>query len=774
MTNELKKTEGLNKKTDKSSIEKEFTRIKEGLKANSAKLADSIKHRVGAGDWKLTETDVSIEDGSDSIDLVFSAPDGKKEKYVIIDISIPHLGVGQKYALPGKAKSFQKEREVTAARIKKAIVLIRKGLESVSTQPSRIRCPIIEIQLESIVKPEPVQAKPRERVEQPERASAQKNERPAQKGRTTDQNRGQDRSQGRDQDRDQDRGQDRIVERGQERNLEAKKPAAAVSGINGVSQELLFALKEAIVHECLSTMHKRCNKYIRKGLWRWIEREIMDPNVHFYLIILSSIYQGKTGEILSRRFKTPESYSSKPEEVISALFSKENNLADEIKKSSERHKKALNKFLACFSQQPPFEYLKSIFLKDFRSNGDGLRARMTVYTTLTQLLERCGFEGEKETQYPLEILDELKVFQGIMTGNYSLLRTDNAAKKLKHLVPQLEWSNEDIYQLRNQLAKALNLPAQEFNLNAFLPQAFFHDAKYMAETRKEAIRAPISQPNREQTGDNDNQFPERAPLTPRDPRQRNDRNERNERNERNDRYDRNDRNPRNQRPPMRSENRDNIDREDSQPQQATPPVIPASPRQQQNNRRDNIQPRRNEPRQRPDNDMPAVDDYATREVPPQRAPRPINVEPMLDAQNPESEEAYMERNFKRQPELDEAQHRFFEYFGGQTEEDIDAVKLALAMDKHKIEAGTQAANRARQVPMTELEQESLDVPPLKMAPGQQVVHMNPPRKPSYSANGSNGTTGQPAGNRPDRKRRFSRNNTRNRPRRPTSGGGINR
>ncbi len=769
MTNESKKTEGLNKKADKSSIEKEFARIKEGLKANSAKLADNIKHRVGAGDWKLTETDVSIDDGSDSIDLVFSAPDGKKEKYVIIDISIPHLGVGQKYALPGKAKSFQKEREVTAARIKKAIVLIRKGLESVSTQPSRIRCPIIEIQLESIVKPEPVQPKPRERVEQTERAAAPKNERPGPRGRTSDQNRGPERGHERGQDRDQDREQSQSLERAPERSQEAKKPAA-VSGINGVSQELLFALKEAIVHECLSTMHKRCNKYIRKGLWRWIEREIMDPNVHFYLIILSSIYQGKTGEILSRRFKTPESYSSKPEEVISALFSKENNLADEIKKSSERHKKALNKFLACFSQQPPFEYLKSIFLKDFRSNGDGLKARMTVYTTLTQLLERCGFEGEKETQYPLEILDELKVFQGIMTGNYAVLRTDNASKKLKHLVPQLEWSNDDIYQLRNQLAKALNLPAQEFNLNAFLPQAFFHDAKYMAETRKEAIRAPITPTNRNQSSDADKPLPERAPLSPRDQRQRNDRNDRNERSERNER------NPRggdSQRPQLRSDNRDSGERENSQPQSGSQSAMPAAPRQQ-NNRRDNVQPRRNDPRQRPDNDMPAGDDYAARELPPQRAPRPINVEPMLDSQAPESEEAYMDRTYRRQPELDEAQHRFFEYFGGQTEEDVDAVKLALAMDKHKIEAGTQAADRARQVPMTELEQESMDVPPLKMAPGQQIVHMNPPRKPSYSANGSNGANGQPAGNRPDRKRRFSRNNTRNRPRRPTTGGGVNR
>jgi hypothetical protein len=37
---------------------------------------------------------------------------------------------------------------------------------------------------------------------------------------------------------------------------------------------------------------------------------------------------------------------------------------------------------------------------------------MSVYKTLQQLLERCGFEGEREVFYPLEILDELKIYQG--------------------------------------------------------------------------------------------------------------------------------------------------------------------------------------------------------------------------------------------------------------------------------------------------------------------------------------------------------------------------
>ena len=707
MINESKKAENLPKKPEKVSVEHEYKKIKEGLKANAAKVIESLKQRVGTGDWKLSEMDSPLDKGKETIDLVFSAPDGKKEKYIIIDVSVPHLGVGQKYTLPGKAKLFQKEREVTATRIKKAIILIRKGTESVSTQSSRIRCPIIEVQLENIVKPEPPPVQHRQERQD-------RNERP------------------RSNDRDQRPRDQQTQHRQETQQRQPENKPVSSTGIAGVSQDLLFALKEAIVHECLSTMHKRCNKYIRKGLWRWIEREIMDPSVHFYLIILSSIYQGKTGEILSRRFKTPESYSSKPEEVISAIFSRENSLADEIKKSSERHKKALTKFLVCFSQTPPFEYLKSLFLKDFRSHNDGLKARMSVYTTLTQLLERCGFEGEKETQYPLEILDELKVFQGIMTGNYSVLRTDNAAKKLKHLVPQVEWSNEDIYSLRNQLAKALNLPAQEFNINAFLPQAFFHDARQMAETRKEAIRIPGHQAGRPEPRHSENALPAATEKEVQAPAARNEERERNR--------------------PQQSPRPNNESRNDRENENF----------QRQPQRRDN---------------RPAVDNRpATRQPSPvahtNMPARPVNAAPLINAQASERDNPALDRRLPN--ECDEAHHRFFENFGGHTDEDTDAIKLALAMVRHEREQAEQTADKAARSALNivsdeEAELEAAYKPPLKNHLSQApIADMEPPRR--YRPTDNNA---QPSGQRPDRKRRFSRNQSR-RPRRPNTGSNPNR
>ena len=712
------------KPEDRQQPEKEFARIKEGIKEHQAKIAESLRQRVGSGDWKLTEVDCQLDGGQEKLDLIFSAPDGKKEKYIIVDISVPHLGVGQKYGLPGKAKLFQKEREVSALRIKKAIFLIRKGTESVSTQPGRIRCPIIEIQLESIVKPEPQIEKRPAAAGQVERA-----ERTERTERTGDSNR--NRREPAREGRNQPAGAPHENQAAQE-----QRPG---TGIAGVSQDLLFALKEAIVHECLSTMHKRCNKYIRKGLWRWIEREIMDPNVHFYLIILSSIYQGKTGEILSRRFKNVEDYSAKPEEVISAIFSRDNNLADEIKKDSERHRRALTKFLVCFSQTPPFEYLKSVFLKDFRSFNDGLRARMSVYSTLEQLLERCGFEGEKETKYPLEILDELKIFQGIMTGNYAALRTDNAAKKLKHLVPQVEWSNEDIYSLRNQLAKALNLPAQEFNLNAFLPQAFFQDARVMAETRKEAIRLPIQPAQRQPAAANAAQaaMPEKAAV-----------------------------------------------------EQTSEPVDEARPAEQRPpTRRDRkaefFERRKAEKLARQQSRQPAGEAPAqssaenTGETGEQEsAPRPISVKSMIENQGsaePMSDQAQREPRLHSQ-DCDEARHRYFENFGGHLEEDSDAIRLALAMVRHEQEKAEEKAAKIAQPALNDEtdefgESEDTYRPPLKSMPGRVPTSVNPPqRRPARPQT----PDGQPSSNRPDRKRRFSRNGqNRNRPRRPGNPG-VNR
>lgn len=460
-------------KNTKSTVvvdtEREFSKIKEGIKHNKGKIIEFLRQRVGPGDWELTDTDVQLEEDAGTIDMVFSTSEGKKEKYILVDVSVPHLGVGQKYLLPTQAKIFQKTHEVPATRIKKAIILVRKGTETLSIQSLKIRCPIIEIQIENILKTTKSSAKNNDNSA---KDKAEKTESSHSKGISENISDNSDNAY-----QKQDKNSKKSDEQ-KSKNL----------GFSSLSDDLLYALKEAIVHESLSTSYKRNNKYIRRGLWHWIEREIMDPNVHFFLIILSSIYQSKTGEILSKKYRTIESYIENPENIINSIFSRENALADEIKKNAERHKKTLTKFLGCFSQMPPFEYLKSLFLKEFRSSSDGLKARMSVYTTLEQLLARCGFEGEKEINYPLEILDELKIFQGVMCGNYETLRTDNASKKLKHLVPQIEWEADDIYALRDQLSKILNLPSAEFNLNAYLPQAFVQDARNMAETRKEALR----------------------------------------------------------------------------------------------------------------------------------------------------------------------------------------------------------------------------------------------------------------------------------------------
>ncbi len=589
--------------------------IKNGLKANVKKITDLLKNRVGAGDWSLWGTDFKLDKGKETVDLIFHAPDDKKGTYVLIDLSVPHLQVGQKYELPAKAKLFQKEQKIALTRIKKAIVLVRKGTETIAARPSRIRCPILELQLEQLL-PKPQEKKP---APQPSQRNSQAPNAP------------------------------------REEKTAKKSP---------FSDELLFALKEAIVHECLSTMHKRQNKYIRKGLWRWIEREIMDPNVHFYLIILSSIYQGKTGETLSRKFKTVESFSENPEAVINMLFSKETNLAEEIRRSGDRHKKALKKFLACFSQTPPFEYLKSIFLKEFRTTGDGLKARMAVFSTLHQLLERCGFEGEKEVQYPLEILDELKIFQGIMTGNYIGLRIENAGKKLKHLLPQVEWTENEIYQLRNQIAKALNLPSLEFNLNAFLPQAFFHDAKHLAESRKEAVRnvdkrrEPIREQAREQVRE---QTRENRPL-----------------------------------------------REKEAPQ---------------NSRNNRDEPRRPQ-QERPNSQKPA-----------EQAPAPVPGNQANEA--PISTREIQNRDRRRFNDTDEAFHRNFENFGGHIEEDTDAIRLAIAMDRYEQERAYREKNKIKVVKEDwELMEDA--APPLKISKPQIAANTEmPKKKPLRRTNSSN-------------------------------------
>lgn len=655
---------------EKNQNQGDFSRIIDGLKAHEKIIADALKSRVNPGDWKIWQTQYALDEENGTVDLIFVANEGKKETYALIDLSIPHLGLGQKYALPAKAKAFQKMQNIPATRIKKAIVLIRKGTETISASSSRIRCPIIDVQLERIM--------PREQKPAPERPQAPE------------------------------------IKQSAPAMEKTAKPA------QGVSQELLYALKEAIVHECLSTMHKRKNKYIRKGLWRWIEREIMDPNVHFYLIILSTIYQGKAGEVLSRRFKTVESYTSQAEEVISAIFSKETNLADEIKKASDRHKKALRKFLACFSQTPPFEYLRSLFLKEFRSSQDGLKSRLSVFTTLNQLLERCGFEGEKETQYPLEILDELGIFQGIMAGNYEKLRIGNAEKKLKHLVPQADWSEEEIYLLRNQLSRALNLPPQEFNLNAFLPQAFVHDARVMAEARKEAFRAG----------------------------------------------------PRNEVPAKPVE---------QQEIQAEPQPRSHEKKHQPHHRREEM------PKKQPK--QPALSQLGLEDPPLYNAEleipsaKPVIEEVSRPADIPVENDVRTENEIrserpdkKRINECDEAFHRNFEFFGGQVDEDIDSIRLALAMSRHEVEKANFQPEAPPKVEETDECEEDSYRPPTKFVAEKHIQTNHVPPKKSHAQNNQpgNGAPKNPNNNR--RRRPGNRPGQHRRPRRAPGhdNNGINR
>ncbi len=436
--------------------------------------------------YRFFSADFGLADSGETIDLVFVHSDPEDLRYVLIDMAIPYLNRGRKYTLEAKSKRFVQQQSITTSKVKKGILLVKRSSQAVTTFSSRIHVPIIEIAVEDLIPEtkttEPASAPPAPpiaptpRVAQPVPAAtadvpvapvvaphvpAPTHPRPAQ--------------------------------------VRAETPApVSAGGPATLSPQILDDLKNTIVQECLTTLHKRRNKYIRKGLWKWIEREIVDPNTHFFLVILSCIYQGDVGEVLSRRFKSCDEYSKTPEVIADAIFSRDAGVAGEIVKNSDRHRRALKKFLECFSATPPFDYLRSLFLKEFRTNHDSIKARTAVFDTLKELMQRCGFEGEKEVQYPLEILDELGIFQGFIMGNFTELRVDNAGKKLRQLVPGMEWTPTEIYRLRDQLATRLDLPPSEFNLNAYLPQKFISSRKDVTsllqpQPRPQRDRQPMPQ-----------------------------------------------------------------------------------------------------------------------------------------------------------------------------------------------------------------------------------------------------------------------------------------
>lgn len=446
----------LKKKEDKNEhllheAEVEFYKIKKAIAENLDILIALLRRRFKKyKDWILFGIDVTLPEENSKIDLVLVQEGEGNTKYLLFEFSIPHLGIGQKYTLDSKAKVFKKSFGIPSNNIKKAILLIKKANEQVVLSTKKLNVPVFEIAYETI----------QDLIEQ----NKAKNVEEKHSDITNIPHLSEDKQIIAEE------GQ-LGVENAEKASINTNITESAISN-EQLSKELVEQLKESIVHEALSTIHKRKNKYIRRGLWKWLERDILDPNVHFFLIILSCIYQGKSGDVLSKYFKTLEQYTKYPNEVIEKIFSPETCLAPEILQAAERHKKALQKFLECFVTTPPYEYLRSLFLKEFRASRDSLKSRIAVFETLKELLTRCGFVGEKEVQYPLEILDELGIFQGFLAGNYKTLRVENAIKKLQQLVPYKTWTPQDVYKIRDEVAKLLNLPPHEFNLNAFLPQSF--------------------------------------------------------------------------------------------------------------------------------------------------------------------------------------------------------------------------------------------------------------------------------------------------------------
>lgn len=761
------------------NVEREFSQIKEGLKLNKARIIEFLKQRVGQDDWELLEMDSPLGsvDGEDiKVDLLFGTKGTKKKpQYIMVDVSVPHLGIGQKYMLPTKGKAFQEERKVPAGRIKKAIILIRKGIDGVQALPARIRCPIIEVQLDKIVA---------------RRAEASKAEAKQEHGPKQQSSGG--------------RGQAARDNSQKHQKNEAKKPEPVV-----FTNEMLSALREAMVYDYISTAHKRNQKYVVRGLWRWIDKEILDPNMHFFFGILSAIYQGRTGDILSQRFKSLEEMVENPENVVKAIFSRENPLFDDLKKDEERHTKAISKFMLCFAQTPPYEYLKSIFLKEFRTTGDGLKSRMNVYTTLQQLMERCGFVGEKEIFYPLEILDELKMFQGIMAGNYSKLRVDNASKKLKHLVPHVTWTADEIYRLRDGLARLLGVPAAEFNLNSYLPQAFHKDTRFAAEQGRDArgrqdVRQEAKQEARPDSRGQSRQEARAQESAAQDRKS-------------DGQHENKARGSKGSQEPQRaeqSEGRPSKIREEKRQEAGAAPIKSYKVA-------DTEAVRDGMPRKtRKNEDSLAYEAamMAERSEPTyygERKTKKLALSLEVDGAYEGADDALadgmeekaveevreLERNEVFEYDLygnatpvrigdcDEAKHRFFENFGGHLEEDMDSLKMAIAMLNYEKERLARAARAPKVEKKVEIEDDFL--PPLKNQVGRSLVKRGggtagmPTRRPSSgprdgrdSRDNRDGTRRKYNNNNRDRQntgRRYNNNNKRgsyskNRSSNPRQGG----
>jgi len=248
-----------------------------------------------------------------------------------------------------------------------------------------------------------------------------------------------------------------------------------------IPEEIVKKVKKIVKNSALTVIQSEYEWYIRGLLWKWIDEGIEDRNILFFYSIFEGIYHGKTGVRLSKRIRSYEDLKKFRNNIYDFIFEPGVKLITGVRRYKQKHKESIPKLIDYFSEEqklPPEDYIKHNFKIELAKTGNSLLARKKVYNNLVQILKDCGYSGEHETRYPIDVLFETQIFSGYLDPSDRQGKSKHIDISLKKLGPKFKWNQRTIDSLHQIVAGRLGINTRTVNL------ALLHYGKSLAEKKK--------------------------------------------------------------------------------------------------------------------------------------------------------------------------------------------------------------------------------------------------------------------------------------------------
>lgn len=234
-----------------------------------------------------------------------------------------------------------------------------------------------------------------------------------------------------------------------------------------IPEEIVKKVEKIVKNNALTVIQSEYEWYIRGLLWKWIDEGIEDRNLLFFYSIFDGIY-ANTGVRLSKRIRSYEDLLKFKNFIYDFIFEPGIPLMTGVRRYKQKHKEAIPKLIDHFSEKPPVDYIRHILKIELANTGDSLLARKRVYNNLIQVLKDCGYSGEHETRYPIDILFGTQIFSGYLDASERQGKSVHIDIALRKIAPKFKWNQRTKDSLHKIVADRLGIDSRTVNLALYL------------------------------------------------------------------------------------------------------------------------------------------------------------------------------------------------------------------------------------------------------------------------------------------------------------------